>query len=130
MQRGDIDNGVPPRVLVHISAVFDRTPGLKKVLRFLTVPDTHYDVNMLGLAQVNRWSERGLVFEAFHYSDDDWPGEELWEELDVFHHPFNKFVEFRDAENLSSYLAFMPDVKFVLDPLHPMRFGSKSLGDM
>lgn len=132
MQGGDISNGVPPRVMVHLSAIFDRTPGIKKVLKFLTVPDTTYEVNMASLSYVNRWRDKGgIVFEAFTYEDDDWPGDELWEELDEqFSHPFNRYMSFRDTENMSSFLAFSPDVQHVLDPLHPMRFGSKSIGDI
>lgn len=131
MQGNDLSNGVPPRVLVHISAVFDRTVGIKKVLKFLTIPDITYDANMAGLNYVNRWRDKGLVFEAFHYTDDDWPGEALYEELDeMYHHPFSRLLEFRDTDNLSSFLAFSPDVQHVLDPLHPGRFGSKSMGDI
>lgn len=129
MLGNDIDNGVPPRVLVHISAVFTRRPRLKKVLLF-TVPAIDYTVDMGPLSYFNRWRDKGLVLELFHYRDDDWPGEDLHKQLDEFHHPFNTLLEFEDAENLSTYLAYSPDVQHVADPLHPLRFGSKSLDSL
>ena len=126
MQGNDIDNGVPPRVLVHISTVFTRRPRLKKAL-FFTVPQIDYTVDMGPLSYFNRWRERGLIMEAFHYTDDNWPGEDLYRQLDEFHHPFSTLLEFSDPANLSSYLAYSPDVRHVADPLNPMRFGTKSL---
>lgn len=129
MLGNDIDNGVPPRVLVHISAVFTRRPKLKKVVIF-TLPEIDYQVDLAALSYFNRWRDRGLVLEAFHYSDDNWPGSDLHSRLDDFHHPFNTLLEFSDTDNLSSYLAHSPDVQHVADPLHPMRFGSKSLDSL
>ena len=129
MLGNDIANDVPSRVLVHVSALFDRTPHFTKVMGMFPKSSTTYDIRIKDLAFFNYWRDTGLVFEAFHYANDDWPGDKLWDKLDDYHHPFNKFVEFDDTNQLSTYLAYMPDIKHVVDPLHPLRFGGKSLGE-
>lgn len=130
MQGNDLDNGVPPRVLVHIAAVFDRTPGFKKVWGVFPSSTTSYVIDMRSLSYFTRWSTKGLIMELFHYSEDNWDGEKCWEIVEAFHAPFNTILEFRDPDHLSDYLNFSPDVLSVADPLHPMRFGSRSLDDI
>lgn len=115
------------RVLVHYSAVFSRRPTIHKTLGVFAMAGHEYTLEMGPLSFYTRWRDKGLIMEVFCYHEDDWDDEDLWEYLEDFHSPFTKSLEFRDPEHLSDYLAFSPDVKFIADPLHPMRFGSKSL---
>lgn len=131
MQGGDISNGVPRRVLVHISTLWFREAGLTRALGLFLAPDTTYEVDPAALAESSRIRDRGLVLEAFHYSDDGWPADDLYARLEDEHphHPFARMYEFSGTDNLETYLAFNPDVVHVADPLHPGRYGSRSMGD-
>lgn len=126
MQGNDISNDSPPRLLVHISELFISEPKFKKVLGLFPVATTEYDVLMPALAYYQRWRSTGLLLVAFYYEDDVWPGEELWEMLDQYQQPFKDILLFRSTRNVSDYLAYNTDVVGVVDPLHPMRFGSWS----
>lgn len=130
MQGNDLDNGVPPRVLVHVAAVFDRTPSFTKVLGLFPKSTTSYVLDMRALSYFTRWATKGILMEVFHYTDDKWDGQACWEILEDYHSPFNTLIEFRDPDHLSDYLNFSPDVMSVADPLHPMRFGSRSIDDI
>lgn len=130
MQGNDLSNAVPPRVLVHLCAVFDKRPTINKVLKIIPHLDYAYDLDMRAIAELNRWRDKGVIISAFYYTGDGWPAEHLWGILDDHYHPFNRLMEFRDTKNMSDYLAFSFDVKNVVDPMHPIAFGAKSLGQI
>lgn len=127
MYKGDIDNSVPARVLVHMSAVVNRVPTFKKVLRLIPVHGHEYSLDSTGLAYVNHVRDRNMVvMEAYTYNDDDWDHDRMLDLLEDQHHPFTRFYEFGSATLLSTYLASNNDVSGVIDPTHPGRFGSWS----
>jgi len=131
MLRGDISADAPPRVLVHISVLFDGEIEItKKMFGLINLPQTSFTPSMKDVAFFRMWSDRGLRMELFHYSNDGYPADAMYELLEDISHPFAKLLQFRNVGNLADYLAFQSDVKHVVDPLNPMAFGSRSLGDI
>lgn len=130
MLGNDLDNAVPPRILVHLSAVFQRSPRIEKTLGLFPRVEYEFEIDMRVLADLIRYRDRGVLVYAFVYSGDGWPAEYLWGVIDDYYHPFLRMMEFHDVKNLSEYLAYNRDVLQVVDPLHPMAFGSKSLGQI
>lgn len=128
MLGNDIDNGVPPRCMVHVSCAFTPVTTIRKVLLVVPSVSTTYQPSYPDIAYFRRWSDRGVIVEAFHYSDDGYPADEMFDQLDGLSHPFKRLQEFKNVKNLSDFLAYSPDVVAVVDPLHPMAFGSKSRG--
>ncbi len=131
MLHGDISADAPPRVLVHVSVLFDDEIEInKQMFGLINIPQTSFTPSMKDVAFFGQWSDRGLRMELFHYSDDGYPAEDMFALLEDISHPFSKLLQFRDVNNLADYLAFQTDVKHVVDPFHPMAFGSRSLGDI
>jgi len=131
MLHGDISSDTPPRVLVHISVLFnDEIEITKKMFGLINIPRTSFTPSMKDIAFFHRWSDRGLLMELFHYSNDGYPADAMYELLDDISHPFSKLLQFRNVRNLAEYLAYQSDIKHVVDPFNPMAFGSRSLGDI
>lgn len=63
MMGNDLDNSVPPRALVHVSAVFDRDIVSKKLMRLFTVHDTEYVVSAVSVNYFTRLRDAGVVWE-------------------------------------------------------------------
>ena len=125
MLGNDISNDVPRRVLVHISEVFTSEVKLEKTFIFLRA-DTQFFPDLRKINELVRLWDRGIVIEAFHYQDDGFPADRMYDLLDDLIHPLHSLLTFRDYDHLAEFIAYSYDVVAVQDPLHPMGF-SKNL---
>ena len=126
MLGNDLDNRLGPRTLVHVSAVFEGELSINKVLKVIPTFTKEYTPHMLRVADYARQANRGVRFVLFAYENDGYPAESMYDALDGISHPFNNLLIFKDAGHLSDYILVNQDVKHIIDPLHPGRFGSWS----
>lgn len=128
MLGNDISNDAPRRAVIHVSSVFVQRTTIRKVAWVVPVLGVEYEPSYLSIAFFRQWRDSGLRTELFHYTDDGYPADDMYQSLDEYDHPFTKLMEFQNVKNLSDYLAFSPDIEVIVDPLHPNAFGSRGRG--
>lgn len=125
MLGNDISNDVPQRCLVHVSTVFTSEVHLEKAWIF-TRAETEFFPDLRKINELVRLWNRGVIIDAFHYSNDGFPAERMFALLEDIIHPLHTLLEFRDYSHLAEFVAYSADIVAVQDPLHPMGF-SKNL---
>lgn len=127
MQGNDLDNSVPPRTLVHVSAVFVAEATVNKVFGIIPSLTTELVPHMPTISTYYLAAEKGERFDLFHYEGDGYPADAMYDDgLRGIAHPFNYLLLFEHTANLSDYLLVNHDVRSVIDPTHPMAFGARS----
>lgn len=127
MQNGDIDNSMSSRMLVHVAELFKREPKMEKVFGVIPVVSSDFLVDMRSVASYARMRDTtGVVMHLFHYSNDGYPAQQMFEYLDEngIYHPFTNLMEFADYADLAGFYAYSADIIRIIDPLHPLGFGS------
>jgi hypothetical protein len=128
MQGGDIDNGTPPRVLVHLDVVVQRRPEVTKILGMIPVTRqrAYYDRLVLN----HFWlftSRNGVNLELFDTdcSQDDM--DSVMEDLErIGLNPFRWASAYDSVQQLVDEMPYRPELLGVIDlPERAFRYGSK-----
>ena len=128
MERGDISNESPPRVLVHLDVVVQRKPEISKVLGIIPVMKMIQSYDPMALNRLWLFTSRNSVnLELFDVGCSKEDMDQVYEEIDsAGTNPFRWVSAHRSNQTLVSSLAYRPEVIGVVDiPERAFRYGSK-----
>jgi len=126
MQNNDLSNSLTKRVLVSLDVIRDEQVTVKKVLKFIKVPEKSYVYNRQVLSRLYLYADRNSVsLELVSFDLDEEALKELVEAMDEMGtNPFRYFSVYQSSEHLVAELPFRPEVAGVIDiPTRFLRYG-------
>ena len=129
MRNGDISNGVPPRVLVHLDVITIRGKQEEPFLRFFKRERERRYYDKVALNALWRYSMRyEVVLELFDTELTQREMDDVLDDLDrITAHPFRSGNVYPDLRAMvSEVLPYRHDIVGVIDlPERGLRYGSK-----
>ena len=125
---GDISNGIPPRVLVHLDVVTMKITEEVRFLKFFKREKTRRVFDKVALAAMWRYAGRtGVLMDLFDFDMSQDEMDDLLDALDrVQAHPFRSGIVYPNVQALVTELPYRQDILGVVDlPGRGVRYGSR-----
>lgn len=131
MEKGDISDGVPPRLLVTYEAVTTSVVEPKKILGVEVGSQTRRVFDRVTLNRLWRYTDRApLRIELVNYGVTQDEADRRLQQLDeIGTNSINYSTAYADIDSLLRELPYRPDVMGVLDiPENQARYGLAGVG--
>jgi hypothetical protein len=128
MERGDISNSFPQRILIHLDVITAKVDEKVRIMGLIPKTRTRVVFDRLALNRMWNLSSRlGVSLELFDVDCDQSDMDEVDATLDRGGlNPFRACVAYSTVQQLISDLPFRPEVLGVADvPERAFRYGSK-----
>lgn len=130
MEKGDISNSLPPRILVTFDVIVDEYVDKRKILNIIPVNKTKTHYNRLVLSHLYSVTlKRGWTLELVSFKHDEEELIEVMQNLDQYAtNPFRYATPYKSVDKLVDDLPYRAEVAGVVDlPNRLMRYGSWGL---
>lgn len=128
MEKGNISNEFPSRILVNVALLTEDTPEVKRVLGIIPVTKINRKFDRIALNKLWQFTSRmGVTLELFDTGCTQEEMDKAYELLDrAGINPFRSAVAYDSLGDLVRELPYRPDVIGVLDlPEKAFVYGSK-----
>lgn len=128
MQGGDISNGSPPRVLVHLDVIVQRQPEISKFLGIVPVVREKAFYDRLALNQFWLFTSRhGVTLELFDIGCSQSDMDQVMDDIDrIGTNPFRWGSGYESLDAFMHEFPYRPEVIGVVDlPERALQYGSK-----